>query len=207
MTQPPLPAFYDDLALSLDHGWQLLVRAARDRRAPMHTPVVATVDVHGAPQARVMVLRAADRAAGTLRFHTDARSAKVQALADGGAVQVVAYDPGAKVQLRLSGRGTVETATAAAESAWAQSQTRSLRCYMAPVAPGTAVDTPTSGLPPAWELAVPDRATATSNGRAHFAILQITLESLEFLYLAHAGHRRARFDRLPDRWQGQWLVP
>ena len=44
-----------------------LIRAARDRKSPMHTPVIVTADV----DARVMVLRAFDPASWTLRLHTE----------------------------------------------------------------------------------------------------------------------------------------
>ena len=89
----------DALADALDTAWRLLEAGAADRRNPMHVPVVASVDEAGAPDARVMVLRAVDRIAETLRFHTDARSPKCAAMA-GRRVSVLAYDPGAAVQLR-----------------------------------------------------------------------------------------------------------
>ena len=57
------------LADVLDSAWQLLRRGAADRRSPLHVPVVA-----GGGGARTMVMRAAVRADGVLRFHTDARS-------------------------------------------------------------------------------------------------------------------------------------
>jgi pyridoxine/pyridoxamine 5'-phosphate oxidase len=67
----------DDLPAILAHAWTLLVRGGADRKSPVHTPVIASVDEHGLPHARVMVLRKADPAAATLRLHTDARSPKV----------------------------------------------------------------------------------------------------------------------------------
>jgi hypothetical protein len=202
----PLPPYYDDLAGSLDAAWTLLVRASKDRRSAMHTPVVACVDATGAPQARVMVLRQASREQALLRFHTDARSAKVMMIGSGAPVQVVAYDPGAKIQLRLSGTGRIETAGPSADAAWSGSQAGSLRCYLATDPPGADAARPTSGLPPEWEQQLPTRAEAAA-GRANFAVLLITVDRLEWLYLAHAGHRRAHFVRSGEAWHGSWLIP
>ena len=55
-----------------------LIRAAHDRKSPMHTPVIVTADV----DARVMVLRAFDAARWMLRLHTDTRAPKAQAIAE-----------------------------------------------------------------------------------------------------------------------------
>ena len=74
-----LPGFYNNLDGSLAHAWAMIGRGVADRRSAFHTPVVATVDETGAPSQRVMVLRAADSAARTLRLHTDQRFGKVGA--------------------------------------------------------------------------------------------------------------------------------
>lgn len=50
-------------------------------------------------------------------------------------------------------------------------------------------------------------AEATADGAAHFAVLAARVARLEFLYLAHQGHRRARFTWNGGAWQGEWLVP
>jgi pyridoxamine 5'-phosphate oxidase len=43
-----------------------LIRGVRDRHAPTRHPTLATVTPDGRPQARTVVLRAADQPAGTL---------------------------------------------------------------------------------------------------------------------------------------------
>ena len=133
------------LADALDTAWRLLVRAAADRRSPMHTPVVATI-ADGAPDARVMVLRAADRAAASLRFHTDARSPKCAGL-DGAPVTVLAYHPGEAIQLRIGGTARIDRDSAAADAIWAQATPFARRCYLVGAAPGTPLAASGSGLP------------------------------------------------------------
>ena len=179
-----------------------LIRAAKDRRAAMHTPVVGTTDA----DLRVMVLREFDKAAWTLRFHTDARAPKCAAIGGGGAVGVLFYDPGAKVQIRARGLGRVLTSGAVVDAAWEAASEYARRCYLAVDAPGAAVTEPTSGLPQEVEGVRPDAQTLLP-ARENFAVLTVELQALDWLYLAHDGHRRARFVREGDAWGGSWAVP
>ena len=186
------------------HAWRLLVRGASDRRSPVHTPVVASVTANGAPDARVMVLRAADREAATLRFHTDARSPKCAALA-GKPVSVLAYHPGEAVQLRIAGSARIHTHGEAVERIWAQSTAFARRVYLTTGAPGTLVATASSGLPEAIEGQKPDEADLVP-ARANFALVVVQIAEIDWLHLAQSGHRRARFCA-DDGWAGQWLLP
>lgn len=198
----------DDIDAVLADIWQRLGRAAKDRRAPMHTPVVATTAPDGAPSQRVMVLRAFDRATATLRFHTDSRAAKVEQIGDGGPVSILAYDPSAKRQFRLTGITRIETATPAADQAWAEATLFAKRCYLADPAPGTRSDLPVSGLAADIEGRLPEDEAEVAPGRVNFALLMAEIDTIEFLHLAHTGHRRARFTLGVDgKWQGEWLVP
>jgi pyridoxamine 5'-phosphate oxidase len=206
MTAPFVPPFYDDLDLTLAHAWSLWVRGGADRRSPFHTPVVVTVDSAGDPQARVMVLRKADAATQTLRFHTDRRSHKVAELAARRAMTVLGYDPAAKIQLRLRGTGQIVTEGPAVDAAWAGSALASRKCYLAAAGSSDVSAGPTSGLPPAFEMRDPTEAESRP-GRDNFAILLVTVTSLEFLYLAAQGHRRALFDGPDGKSGATWLVP
>ena len=136
-------SFYNNLELSFEKAWSIIEPGAIKRTSPAHTPAVATLCPDGTPQQRVMVLRAADRANRQLRFHTDARAAKV---AQHGAASVLMYDADEKVQLRLGGRVTVQTEGPEVDAAWAGSTTFARRCYMAEHAPGSLATEPMSGL-------------------------------------------------------------
>lgn len=180
-----------------------LIRAPRDRKSPMHTPVVVTGDV----DARVMVLRAFDAQAGRLRFHTDARAPKAQVTATDPRVALLLYDKGAKIQIRARGQGEVLTTGPEVDAAWATSTNFARRCYLGD-GPGAASDTPTSGLPPEFEGVEPDDAQILP-ARDNFALLMITLTSFDWLYLAHTGHVRAQFTRADSAslWEGRWVAP
>lgn len=178
-----------------------MVRAANDRRSPMHTPVVVTADV----DARVMVLREFDRERSTLRFHTDTRAPKVAAVQADPRLAVLFYDKGAKVQIRVRGRGRVELDAPVTEKAWADSSNFARRCYLGD-GPGTPSTSPTSGLPNELEGVQPTDEQLVP-ARENFAVLMVEIDRFDWLYLAHTGHVRAAFERDGDGWEGRWLSP
>jgi pyridoxamine 5'-phosphate oxidase len=192
----------DDLDDVYRDIWQRITRGKADRRSPFHTPVVGTAD----GSMRVMVLRGVSPESSTVRFHTDYRSGKIEAIGDGAPVSILFYDTQAKVQIRATGTGLIERTGETADSAWARSANTSRRCYLAHTGPGTQVEAPTSGLPEQFEKTMPTLAE-TEAGRDNFAVLLIELHRLEWLYLAHDGHRRAAFVRDGDAWHSHWLVP
>jgi pyridoxamine 5'-phosphate oxidase len=197
-----LPPFYDDLDGTLRFAWAMLARGVKDRRAPAHTPALATVDASGRPQMRTVVLRGCEPAVRRLRFHTDIRAAKVSEIAANPRGSVMVYDARQKFQLRLSAMLSVHTHDALASAAWAQTRDFSKICYQVMPAPGTRVDEP---------AAIPFSAQATNDGADHFAVIIAQIERIEWLYLAHQGHRRAAFEWLADVdggcWNSSWLVP
>jgi pyridoxine/pyridoxamine 5'-phosphate oxidase len=202
------PIFYDDLGLSFAHAWDLIEEGAAKRTAPAHTPVVATVDGQGVPQLRVMVLRFADRTMRKLRFHTDARSTKAAEIAAGQTASVLIYDPLQKLQLRLVGQASIASDGPDVDSIWRESTTFARRCYMAENAPGSQAERPTSGLP-GWVEGRQPLEAELADCRENFALLWFEVRSLEWLFLANKGHRRARWEWQPEAasWSGRWLVP
>ncbi len=195
-----LPAFYDDLDASVTEALACLAAGVGDRRDPFHTPTLATVGLEGTPKLRTVVLRGWDADARILRIHTDRRSPKAAELAANPAAAVHVYDPARKLQLRLDGTATLHADDAAAGAAWDATRPMSRICYQVTGAPGSPVDGP---------AAVAFDADATGEGADHFLVLRIAISRIEWLYLAHEGHRRAAFawDDGARRWAGQWLVP
>lgn len=191
-------------AAALDTAWRLLTQGAADRRSPLHTPAVATI-TQGQPDQRIMVLRAADRATATLRFHTDARAPKLAALAADPGLHVLAYHPGEAIQLRLSGQAQLLEA-ASAEAIWAAATPFARRIYMVEGAPGRRLSEPGSGLP-AWVEGRKPTEAELAPARANFAVLTVAIRVIDWLHLAQDGHRRVRFDRAGGGWRAQWIAP
>ncbi|MEL6530407.1 MAG: pyridoxamine 5'-phosphate oxidase family protein [Pseudomonadota bacterium] len=178
-----------------------LIRAAKDRKSPMHTPAVITSDV----DARTMVLREFDSAAWTLRFHTDTRAPKVTPIESDPRMAVLLYDKGAKIQIRARGTGSVLRDAKVTQQAWDNGSNFARRCYLGD-GPGTPAGQPTSGLPSEFEGVEPSDEQLVPAWE-NFAVLLVELTELDWLFLAHTGHVRASFVRSEDGWAGQWVSP
>jgi general stress protein 26 len=179
-----------------------LEQAVRNRDAAMHAPVVVTGD----GDARIMVLRGVDGDLAGLRFHTDRRSPKVATIIADPRLTLLAYDPVARVQLRIGGTARIETAGPVADAAWAAASPLSRRCYLAEAGPGAVLAASGSALPPEVRDHRPSLAQSEA-GRAHFAVIVMRAEQLDWLQLGRDGGTRAQFERIPGGWQGAWIAP
>lgn len=143
-----------------------------------------------------MVLRSFDACARRLSVHTDVRSAKLASMARQSQVAMHCYDSHLAVQLRLSATAQVHIDDAVAQAAWTNSRANSRTCYAMVHPPGHAVAAP------------PAMPRDSEAGRPNFAVLGLTFHSLEWLWLSHVGHRRARFAWGVDGCcLATWLVP
>jgi pyridoxamine 5'-phosphate oxidase len=194
---PPTLGCYDDLAGSLDYALQLLARGVADRRAPFHTPSVATLGLDGTPRVRTVVLRSYDLEQRQLRFHTDQRSTKIAEIMANPRGAMLFYDAGQKIQLRVACQFSLPKGTSW-QTAWDATAPMSRECYQVDQPPGTPIESP--------ELARFD-AAATEDGAINFQPVLAKIETIEWLYLAASGHRRAYFDFQGATPLMQWLVP
>lgn len=192
-----IPAFYDDLDAVREKAWRMMEEGVSDARGAFHTPVLATTAGDG-PHVRTVVLRSVNRTDGTFRFHTDRRSRKAAQLGANAAVSLLFYDAAAKVQLRVEGRATLHDDDGVADAAWQAARAMSRVCYTIDPPPGTPIE---SG--GGYET-VSDEA-ASEWGRENFAAVVVKASALDWLYLNHHGHRRARFDLAAGT--ATWLAP
>ena len=202
----PFPDHHNDLPATLKFAWQMIGRGVQDRRSAFHTPVLATHSPDG-PQARVLVLRAFELATRTLTFHTDTRSAKLLELDADPRAALTFYDAARKVQIRMNGTCTVHTNNALSHQRWSASRPSSLRCF-AGAPPGAVSQMPTSGLPADLEGREPELAEL-ADAEAHFAVLTVGVQRLEWLHLHTRGQRRAAFGwaSADGHCKMQWLNP
>lgn len=192
------PPWYDDLDGTLAEAWRLIYRGVEDRRADAHTPALSTMGLDGAPQARTVVLRAADPSRRVVTFHTDVRSAKVKELEQNPQCSMLFYERRSKAQVRLLGQAIIHSTGATAASAWERTRSLSRVCYQVTTAPGHEIAAPTAA---AFD------AAATMDGRENFVCAEIEASELEWLFLHHAGHRRVRFRWIENAWHKSWLAP
>ena len=153
--------------------------------------MLATAGLDGGAEARTVVLRGADRDAGTVEIHTDAETSKVAELRRDPCATLHVWEERPRLQLRL--RLTVEILTGSAVQA---------RWEALPEAARTNY-----GMTPAPGAAIPDSdAYARPSDPARFAVLRGRAEEIEVLLLGSGHDRRALFRRA-DGWQGSWRVP
>lgn len=180
----------NDLGAFLTRAWQILGRGVADRRAAARHPTFATVSPEGRPEARTVVLRAADRAHATLEVHTDTASAKVAALQATPWAELHVWDSRAKMQLRLAAQVTVLTGAETAAH-WASVPEAARVSYGTQPEPGRVIPHVYAYEKPPC----PDR----------FAVLRCALAAIDLVHL-DTRHRRARYTR-DTGWSGAWLAP
>ena len=171
--------------------WLELERAVQDRDHAWRTPVLATLDKDGAPNARTVVLRHADAALQSLQFFTDCRSPKIAELIHQPSAMLVFWSKRLNWQLRVRAEIGVQTTGPQVDVVWEQlSQSAAAGDYL-------SVDAPGDELP--VEPVVPSVVKATH----YLAILEAKVQEIDWLELSRSGHRRAVFGK--DTWQ--WRVP
>ena len=90
------------------------------------------------------------------------------------------------------------------DEAWKKTQHISRRCYLTDDAPGSVSSKPTSGM--ISKLEDFDYTMEQSEkGYENFTVIKCNIKSIEWLYLAAKGHRRAKFDLETNK--NDWLVP
>jgi pyridoxamine 5'-phosphate oxidase len=175
----------DDLAAIQARLWAELALAAQTRGHGWRTPVLATVGGSAGCDARVVVLREADADQRELVFYTDARSPKAAQITNHPTAVMVMWSAELGWQLRLGVQLSLETSGLAVSSRWARlKMTPAAQDYLSPLAPGSPLAHP-----------APERGT-----RENFALVIATVQTIDWLSLDPAGHRRAIFDAAGARW-------
>jgi hypothetical protein len=197
-----VPGTLDEI---LEDIWVRLARGKADRRSPFHTPVVCSVDADK-PAPRLMVLREVSREPARLRFHTDARSPKVNQFKLNPHVSILGYDPDARIQITVGGIAAIEADGPASRSAWERASLTSRRCYLANPGPGAVLTNAGSGLPPHLLDRAPTQQESEA-GWENFSVLLVSIESIEWVRLTSNGNFRARYLLKEGQWSASWLHP
>lgn len=161
------------------HGWR--------------TPVLATTDARGNADARVLVLREVVLEARLLRFFTDARSPKCDQIRQFPRGALLMWSPKLNWQLRLAVGLDLRLDGTEVSSLWSGlARSPAAKDYLSPLAPGSALANALDQ--------TSKRSEARHEQRTHFALLDATVQSIDWLELSAQGHRRARFDARGARW-------
>ena len=197
------PAYYENFEEIQNKYWSMLDNAVTNRGSPFRIPVFICAhqdEVDG----RIVVLRKSDRANNLLQFHTDLRSPKVDILKKNNKASLVFYDKEEKIQLRVKVECEINNQNSTTEESWKKTQHISRRCYLTDSPPGTTSENPTSGM--ISKLEDFDYTMEQSEeGYKNFTVIQCKIKTMEWLYLAAKGHRRAKFNL--ENNKDTWLVP
>ena len=197
------PAYYENLEEIQKKLWSMLDDAVVNRNSPFRIPVFICADQNDV-DGRIVVLRKSDKNNSLLQFHTDLRSQKVVILKKNKNASLIFYDKEEKIQLRVKVICEVNNQDPVSEESWKKTQHISRRCYLTDSAPGSVSERPTSGM--ISKLEDFDYTMEQSEkGYENFTVIKCEIKSIEWLYLAAKGHRRAIFDF--ENKKNSWLVP
>ena len=197
------PAYYENFKEIKKKIWLMLNDAISNRSSPFRIPVFVCGDKQDF-DGRIVVLRKADESKNLVQYHSDIRSDKIIRIKNNKNAAMLFYDKEEKIQIRLKVECTINHENEITKESWLKTGHISRKCYLVDNGPGTESQHPTSGLKP--ELDNFEFTMAQSEkGYKNFTVIQCKIKSIEWLYLAAKGHRRARFEL--DANKEFWLVP
>jgi len=197
------PAYYENLKEIIKKIWSMLDDAVTNRSSQFRIPVFICGDQKDF-DGRIVVLRKSDQSNNLIQFHSDIRSDKIPKLKNNKNASILFYDKEEKIQVRLKVECTINHENEITKESWSKTGHISRKCYLVDNGPGTESPTPTSGLKPEldnFEFTMEQ----SEKGYKNFTVIQCKIKSIEWLYLAAKGHRRARFEI--DNNKEYWLVP
>ena len=197
------PAYYENFKEIKKKIWSMLDEAVTNRSSQFRIPVFVCGDQKDF-DGRIVVLRKSDRSKNLLQFHSDIRSNKITKLKNNKNASMLFYDKDEKIQVRLKVECKINHNNEITKESWSKTGHISRKCYLVDNGPGTESSTPTSGLKSEldnFEFTMEQ----SEEGYKNFTVIQCKIKSIEWLYLAAKGHRRARFEI--DTNEEYWLVP
>ena len=155
---------------------------------------------------RVVVLRGANKLQKKLWFHTDIRSKKIKILKNNTKVSFLFYDKSEKIQLRILGNTKINYQNDITKKSWGMTGHMSRQCYLGEKIPGSITAIPTSGLSESvdnFKYSIEE----SEIGYKNFCLIETFITSIEWLFLAAKGHRRAKFILENDLIEKKWIIP
>ena len=199
------PDYYNNLDKVYLKIWDLLKIGLKNRDLPFHIPVFICGNKIKS-DGRIIVLRGVDEKEKKIWFHSDIRSNKVKILKSNSEASLLFYDKNEKIQLRISGTTKINYQNNTTKKSWEKTAHMSRQCYLGDKPPGSNVSSPTSGL--TEEIDNHKYSIEESEiGYKNFCVIEIFIESIEWLYLAAKGHRRAYFALKNSSVEKKWLIP
>ena len=195
--------YYEDFTEIRKKIWSMLDDAVTNRSSQFRIPVFICGDQSDF-DGRIVVLRKSDQTNNMVQFHSDIRSDKIPKLKNNKKASMLFYDKEEKIQVRLKVECIINHDNDVTEESWKKTGHISRKCYLVDNGPGTEMDGPSSGLNEDIEKSG-FTMEESEKGYKNFTVIQCKIKSIEWLYLAAKGHRRAKFDLKNNK--DIWLVP
>ena len=199
------PDYYNNLNKIYSKIWKLLNCGLQDRHAPFHIPIFIC-GKYSKFDGRIVVLRGIDEKEKKIWFHADIRSNKIKTLKKNPEGVLLFYDKIEKIQLRISGSVKINYQNNITDKSWKKTAHMSRQCYLGDKSPGSDVSIPTSGLTEKIDN-LKYSIEESENGYKNFCVIETYIKSIEWLYLAAKGHRRAYFSFKNNLLEKKWLIP
>ena len=197
------PAYYEDFTEIKKKIWLMLDDAVKNRASQFRIPTFICGNSDNL-DGRIVVLRKSDQSSNLVQFHSDIRSDKIEILKKNANAAMLFYDKEEKIQVRLKVNCVINYNNEITKNSWDKTQHISRKCYLVDDGPGTESAIPTSGLKPELDNFEYTKEQS-EEGYKNFTVIQCKIKSIEWLYLAAKGHRRAKFDL--ENNKDSWLVP
>ena len=197
------PAYYEDFNEIKKKIWLMLDDAITNRSSQFRIPTFICGDQSNF-DGRIVVLRKTDQKNKIVQFHSDIRSDKIEKLKKNSRAAMLFYDKEEKIQLRVKVECEINNQNSTTEESWRKTTHISRRCYLTDNPPGTISENPTSGMISKLED-FNYTIEQSEEGYKNFTVIKCRIKSIEWLYLAAKGHRRAKFDLETNK--NVWLVP
>ena len=199
------PDYYNDLDKVYSKIWNLLKIGLQNRDTSFHIPVFICGNKNKS-DGRIVVLRGVDEKDKKIWFHSDIRSNKVKILKSNSQATLLFYDKNEKIQLRISCNSKINYQNEITEKSWKKTAHMSRQCYLGEKAPGSPSLEPSSGLTENVDN-LKYSLEESEIGYKNFCVVESFIKSIEWLYLAAKGHRRAYFTFKNNSLQKKWLIP
>ena len=199
------PEYYNDLDKIYLKIWDLLEDGLKNRNSPFHIPVFISGNQNKF-DGRIVVLRGVDKKEKKIWFHSDIRSNKIKILRLNSQGNFLFYDKSEKIQLRISSYIKINYKNETTKKSWKKTSLMSRQCYLGVNAPGVNSNEPTSGLTKNIDN-LKYSLEESENGYQNFCVIETFIETIEWLYLAAKGHRRAYFNLKNNSLEKKWLIP
>ena len=203
--QKDKPNYYNDLDKIYLKIWDLLNLGLKNRNTPFHIPVFIC-GKENKFDGRIIVLRGISEKERKIWFHSDIRSNKVKILKSNSVGSFLFYDKIEKIQLRISVNTKINYQNETTKNSWKRTTLMSRQCYLGENSPGSNSTSATSGLTEKIDN-LKYSIEESEFGYKNFCVIETFIDSIEWLYLAAKGHRRALFTFKNNSLEKKWLIP